>query len=81
MMPFPSILFLLLSAAQVGAVDCSGKAERFCVRQGVQEFPGVMIAIDGKTTHFDGRQGGSRVACVENDSRKYACASMCFEAH
>lgn len=52
---------------QVGAVDCSGKTERFCVNQGVREFPGVALVIDGKATAFDGNTGGcffSNVCCL-----------------
>lgn len=38
-------------------MDCTGNAERFCVRQGVREFPGVMLIIDGKATPFEGMTG------------------------
>ncbi|CAN0409821.1 unnamed protein product, partial [Hapterophycus canaliculatus] len=45
---------LLLGIAKVGAMDCTGNAERFCVHQGVREFPGVMLVVDGKATPFEG---------------------------
>lgn len=76
------VYFLLLPAAQVGAVDCSGKAERFCVKQGVKEFPGVMIAIDGKMTNLDGKLGGSHVAPRRRASffreRNQKVCRLCF---
>lgn len=51
---------VLHGIAKVGAMDCTGKAERFCVRQGVREFPGVMLVIDGEATPFDGMVGEYR---------------------
>lgn len=66
-----------LSAAQVGAVDCSGNGERFCVRQGVQAFPAVMVAIDGKTTEFDGNLGAWRV-CVLFSRTVADLVCLCF---
>ena len=48
---------VLHGVAKVGAMDCTGNAERFCVRQGVREFPGVMLVIDGKATPFEGNPG------------------------
>ena len=50
--------FFFAPAVQVGAVDCSGSTEKFCVSQGVREFPGVALVIDGKATSFDGNTGG-----------------------
>lgn len=35
-------------------MDCTGKAERFCVKQGVREFPGVMLVVDGEAKAFEG---------------------------
>ena len=48
---------VIFPAVQIGAVDCSGNTERFCVSQGVREFPGVALVIDGKATAFDGNTG------------------------
>lgn len=48
---------VLHGVAKVGAMDCTGNAERFCVRQGVREFPGVMLVIDGNATPFEGNPG------------------------
>lgn len=48
---------VLHGVAKVGAVDCTGKSERFCAQQGVRELPGVMLVIDGKVTPFNGSIG------------------------
>lgn len=48
---------VLQGVAKVGAMDCTGNAERFCVQQGVREFPGVMLVVAGKATPFGGNPG------------------------
>ncbi|CAM9355383.1 unnamed protein product [Ectocarpus sp. 8 AP-2014] len=45
---------VLHGVAKVGAMDCTGKAERFCVQQGVREFPGLMLVVAGENTNFEG---------------------------
>lgn len=62
---------VLHGIAKVGAMDCTGTAERFCVRQGVREFPGVMLVIDGKAIPFDGETIGENY-------RGRACTTLTF---
>lgn len=44
-------------------MDCTGKAERFCVKQGVRDFPGVMLVVDGQSRPFDGNLGKINIVC------------------
>lgn len=48
---------VLHGVAKVGAMDCTGKAERFCIQQGVREFPGLMLVVAGEKTVFEGLAG------------------------
>lgn len=72
---------LLHGIAKVGAMDCTGNAERFCVRQGVREFPGVMLVVDGKATSFEGNTGETEDAVYLIQTvplrarRPHSCAS------